>query len=89
MSPRTLAVSAAILRALAATAQGQSAPDGFTDRRDGYAYRTVTIGGLRWFAENLRFKTANSGCYESDEANDLTQFSAPAIVQIVSDGGRR
>ena len=29
----------------------------------------VAIGGLRWFAENLRFRTADSRCYENDETN--------------------
>jgi uncharacterized protein (TIGR02145 family) len=43
--------------------------DAFVDARDGYAYRVVTIGGLRWFAENLRFATKDSRCYEADDAN--------------------
>lgn len=29
----------------------------------------MTIGGTRWFAENLRFRTADSRCYEGDEVN--------------------
>jgi uncharacterized protein (TIGR02145 family) len=41
----------------------------FTDPRDRYRYPVVHIGGLRWFAENLRFRTADSRCYELDEAN--------------------
>jgi uncharacterized protein (TIGR02145 family) len=41
----------------------------FTDPRDRYRYPVVRIGGLRWFAENLRFRTPDSRCYELDEAN--------------------
>jgi uncharacterized protein (TIGR02145 family) len=29
----------------------------------------VTIGRARWFAENLRYRTSDSRCYENDEAN--------------------
>jgi hypothetical protein len=33
------------------------------------AIRASRIGDLRWFAENLRYRTADSQCYENDEAN--------------------
>lgn len=49
--------------------QAQTAPGTYTDPRDTYEYKTVSIGGLRWFAENLRYKTSDSRCYEADEAN--------------------
>jgi uncharacterized protein (TIGR02145 family) len=29
----------------------------------------VTTGRARWFAENLRYRTSDSRCYENDEAN--------------------
>jgi uncharacterized protein (TIGR02145 family) len=35
----------------------------FSDPRDGQAYRTVTIGQARWFAQNLNFATADSRCH--------------------------
>ena len=58
------------LVALAAAAQQARAPTNeFVDQRDGHAYRFVTIGGVRWFRENLRYETADSRCYEADEAN--------------------
>lgn len=59
----------ATLCAAAAVTEAQTPSDTFSDPRDGYTYRIVTIGGARWFAENLRYKTADSRCYENDEAN--------------------
>ncbi len=44
-----------------------------TDGRDGKVYKTTTIDGRVWMAENLNFeytyKTARSFCYKSDTAN--------------------
>lgn len=54
---------------LATVAEGQAAADTLVDPRDGYAYRIVTIGGARWFGENLRYKSTDSRCYEGDEVN--------------------
>jgi uncharacterized protein (TIGR02145 family) len=58
-----------ILLVLAAASRGRGSPERIVDPRDGYAYAVVSIGGVRWFAENLRLKTADSRCYEADEAN--------------------
>ncbi len=54
---------------LLAAGPGRRSGTTFVDPRDGYAYPVVTIGRGRWLAENLRFKTADSRCYEGDDAN--------------------
>ena len=71
MSPGTslLPFGTVLFLALGSPGQAQTSADTISDPRDGYRYPVVTIAGLRWFAENLRYKTADSRCYESDEAN--------------------
>jgi uncharacterized protein (TIGR02145 family) len=63
-----LGIGMTLVPTLVAAAQTPS-PERFTDPRDGYSYAIVTIGKARWFAENLRFRTSDSRCYEGDEAN--------------------
>lgn len=40
--------------------------DTFTDSRDGTIYRTVTVNGKKWMAENLRYRTSQSTCFNND-----------------------
>jgi uncharacterized protein (TIGR02145 family) len=44
-------------------------PNTLIDKRDGQKYRIVTIGGDRWMAQNLNYKTDSSWCYENADSN--------------------
>ena len=51
-----------VIMFLFAPAFGYCQTDMFTDSRDGILYSTIEIGGVTWFASNLRFQTQNSFC---------------------------
>lgn len=43
----------------------------FNDPRDGNNYRTITIAGATWMAENLKYKPSENGafCFDNDTNN--------------------
>ena len=47
-----------------------SAQERFTDQRDGNSYRTITIEGNVWMAENLKYKVSGSGAFYFDNNPD-------------------
>lgn len=70
---RTLRSIVGILAALAPTILPAASPGSFRDPRDGRVYRTTTIAGMTWLADNLAWAAPGSSCY-GDEEEHCTTF---------------
>jgi uncharacterized protein (TIGR02145 family) len=46
----------------------------FRDQRDGYLYKTLTVQGVTWMAENLRFKAAQGSSYFDNNPVNLSKY---------------
>jgi uncharacterized protein (TIGR02145 family) len=51
-----------------------SGQDKLVDSRDGNVYRTISIAGITWMAENLKFKATNGAFYFDNDTNNIPVY---------------
>jgi uncharacterized protein (TIGR02145 family) len=47
---------------------------GFTDKRDGNIYRTISVEGVIWMAENLRYKAGDGAFFFDNDSNNSSGY---------------
>ncbi len=53
---------------------GLSGQDKFTDKRDGNIYRIISVDGVTWMADNLKFKAKEGAYFFDNDANNILNY---------------